>query len=75
MKKFKADEAEFLLYMGQKIRDCRTSNQLSQKILAEKMSCDKANLSRIETGKTNASLSTLWLIGKALNVPVSHFFE
>jgi len=68
------NEEEYLVQLGRKIRDKRKEQKLSQDKLAALCDIEKANLSRIETGKTNATVLTLKKIGKALFVNFSEMF-
>lgn len=45
------------------------------KSLAEQIGKSESYLSRVERGKTNASLATLKKLGDALGKPLVHFFE
>lgn len=67
---------EFQIYksVGLKIREIRTSKGLNQQELADLCNFEKSNMSRIEAGKTNLTLKTLFLISEALNVPIKEFF-
>ena len=67
-------EEKYLLELGNKIREKRKEKKLSQDKLAALCDIEKANLSRIETGKTNATILTLRKIGTALFNPVSEMF-
>lgn len=51
-----------LIEVGQKIRALRTDCNVKQAVLAEKIGLSQAEISQIENGKTNPSLSSLTLI-------------
>jgi transcriptional regulator with XRE-family HTH domain len=65
-------EEKYLVDLGKKIRDKRKERKLSQDKLAAMCDIEKANLSRIESGKTNATILTLRKISMAL---CTHFSE
>ena len=65
-------EEKYLVDLGKKIRDKRKERKLSQDKLAAMCDIEKANLSRIESGKTNATILTLRKISMAL---FTHFSE
>lgn len=66
---------EVLIKMGQQIKRIRKEQQLSQMQLAEKCNFEKASMSRIESGQSNVTISTLEKISDALNVPIAEFFK
>lgn len=59
--------------VGKNIQSIRESKGLSQVDLASKMlgRFDTTNISRIESGRTNPTLFTLYRISLALDVPLS----
>ncbi len=59
--------------VGKNIQTIRENKGLSQVDLAGKMigKFDTTNISRIESGRTNATLFTLYRISLALEVPLS----
>ncbi|WP_075343196.1 helix-turn-helix domain-containing protein [Tenacibaculum agarivorans] len=59
--------------VGNKIQSIRESKGLSQVDLAGKIQgkFDTTNVSRIESGRTNSTLFTLYRISKALEVPLT----
>jgi len=60
---------DFLAQIGQKIRDIRTSQGLTQTDLAFRCNDkDYSQINRVELGKVNFSVSYLSLIATALNV-------
>ena len=56
--------------IGQKIRFLRESKGISQQNLAAICNFEKSNLSRIEAGRTNPTVSTLYKISQALKVKI-----
>ncbi len=68
-------EEKFLILLGKRIREKRKERKLSQDKLAALCNVEKANLSRIEAGKTNATVLTLRKIGDVLFTPFSEMFR
>ncbi|MDZ4796382.1 MAG: helix-turn-helix domain-containing protein [Bacteroidota bacterium] len=60
--------------IGENIKRIRTAKNLSQKEVVTAAKLDTAQYSRIETGKTDPSVSTLVKIAKALGVTLSELF-
>ena len=54
--------------IGQQIRDLRISQNLSIQELSDKLDIEYNNLIRIERGRTNPTLGTLYKISQVLNV-------
>jgi transcriptional regulator with XRE-family HTH domain len=67
-------EEKFLAVLGKSIRDKRKEKKLSQDKLAALCNVEKANLSRIESGKTNATILTLRKISEVLFGKVGEMF-
>jgi len=67
-------EEEFLKKLGLKIKAIRTAKGLSLDQLATGYRFDKASLSRLEAGKSNITLKTLFKLSLALNVAAGQFF-
>lgn len=61
--------------VGQKVRELRTRRGLSLRALAERSGLNINTISLIENGKSSPSVGTLQQIGKALDFPLSAFFE
>lgn len=57
--------------IGQRIRELRESKGISQQNFAAICNFEKANLSRIEAGRTNPTVSTLYKISQALEITIS----
>lgn len=59
--------------VGKSVQNIREGKNLSQVDLAGKMmgKFDTTNISRIESGRTNPTLFTLYRISEALEVPLS----
>lgn len=61
--------------IGQRIRELRESKRISQQNLAAICNFEKANLSRIEAGRTNPTISTLYKISQALETTLSELVD
>jgi transcriptional regulator with XRE-family HTH domain len=61
--------------VGLKIRGLRNDKRYSLKMLAEKSGLNINTLSLIENSKSSPSVSTLQQLARALDVPLSAFFE
>lgn len=71
------DKTELLKNVGKKIQEIRISKGLSQVDLVGKIegNIDTTNISRIESGRTNPTVYTLYRIAKALEVSIVDFFQ
>lgn len=61
--------------VGKRIQEIRIEKNLSQQDLAAKCNFEKSNMSRLEAGRANATLSTLEIVPKALEVDVIELFN
>lgn len=62
------------IQVGKQIQKIRELQGLSQQDLAAKCNFEKSNMSRLEAGKVNSTLSTIEKVAKALNVDVAKLF-
>ena len=64
------EKSEILKAVGKKIKELREAKGLSQVDLVGEIegNIDTTNISRIESGRTNPTLYTLYRIAKALDV-------
>jgi len=70
------NEKELLKKMGARIKEVRTSKGVSQQELAvEAFDTDKSNISRLESGRVNTSIYTLYKVAKYLNVSLSDLVD
>lgn len=67
-------EPELLTSLGARIKDLRLKKNISQNYLATHCEIQKASMSRIEAGKTNITMRTLYKIIKALEADIKDFF-
>jgi len=68
-------EQDFLKKLGQKIRTVRHEKQMSLNQLSAQFGLEKSSISKLENGKSNSTVLTLWGLSEALNVPVERFFR
>ena len=61
--------------VGQRIRNYRTQNHLSQEKLAELSGCHTSYIGQLERGEKNATIESIEKIAIALNVSLSTLFE
>lgn len=61
--------------VGKRIQKIRIEKDISQQDLAAKCNFEKSNMSRLEAGKTNATLSTLEIVSKALEINIIELFD
>jgi len=69
-KKNMINEAKLYILIGDKIKSIRDSQGISQQDLAASCNFEKSNLSRIESGRTNITIKTLFKISTALSVKI-----
>ena len=67
--------SEIAKSIGQRIRNYRTNQGLSQEKLAELSGCHPTYIGQVERGEKNATLESIEKIALALNVSLSKLFE
>lgn len=65
------DKEEVIKSVGLKIREIRESKDMSIMTLADKLDIEYNNMIRIEKGRTNPTLGTLFSIAQALNMKLT----
>ena len=60
--------------VGKQIQKLRESKGISQQDLAAKCNFEKSNMSRLEAGKVNSTLSTLEKVANALDITLAELF-
>lgn len=60
--------------VGKQIQKIRESKGISQQDLAAKCNFEKSNMSRLEAGRVNPTLSTLGKVANALDVTLAELF-
>jgi transcriptional regulator with XRE-family HTH domain len=63
--------SQLQIKIGERIKAIRESKGITQQDLAAACNFEKANLSRIEAGRTNPTISTLYKISQGLGVTIS----
>lgn len=66
---------QLLLQIGNRIRFLREQKNISQQDLAALCNFEKANMRRIEAGRTNPTVYTLHKISQALGISLSQLVE
>lgn len=61
--------------IGERIRILRESKGITQQDLAAACNFEKANLSRLEAGRTNPTISTLYKISQALEITIAELVD
>jgi transcriptional regulator with XRE-family HTH domain len=69
------NELQLYIEVGQRIKKIREAKGITQQELAARCNFEKSNMSRIEAGRTNITLKTLFLISKALSVHIKELCE
>lgn len=65
----------FATQLGQKIREIRINRNMSISDLAYESRLDYTQLSRIELGKINTSVFTMYQVSRALDIPMEMLFK
>ena len=66
---------QVLKNVGARIRLIRENKGLSQQDLAALCNFEKSNMARIEAGRTNLTLKTLFKISQALEITISELLN
>lgn len=61
--------------VGKRIQEIRIEKNISQQQLAAKCNFEKSNMSRLENGNANATLSTLEKVCDALQIDYAELFK
>lgn len=69
------NEVKLYILIGDKIRKTRELQGISQQDLAARCNFEKSNLSRIEAGRTNLTLKTLFKISKELQTTIKDLVD
>ena len=70
----KLDKKSILISFGNKLRELRLSKGFTQEQLANELGVEISQISRIERGVINTSVTTLYAVSKTLNIDVSQLF-
>lgn len=68
-------EQTIQIKVGKQIQKLRELKGISQQDLAAKCNFEKSNMSRLEAGRVNPTLSTLEKVANALDVPFIELFS
>ena len=68
-------EESIQIKVGKRIQKIRNEKNISQQDLAAKCNFEKSNMSRLEAGRANATLSTLETVSKALEINIIELFK
>ena len=71
------DKSKILIQVGKRIKEVRESKGISQIELVGRMegNIDATNISRIESGRTNPTIITLYRISTALEISLSELLQ
>lgn len=61
--------------VGKRIQEIRILKGISQQDLAAKCNLEKSNMSRLEAGRVNSTLTTLGKVAKGLEVKIVELFK
>lgn len=61
--------------VGKRIQEIRIEKEMSQQDLAAKCNFEKSNMSRLESGRANATSLTIQIVANALGVPAIELFR
>jgi len=70
-----ADDAEFVLFVGKRVRNARSRRGMTRKMLAQEAGVSERHLAQLELGEGNISIVLLRRITNALNIPVADVFQ
>jgi XRE family transcriptional regulator, aerobic/anaerobic benzoate catabolism transcriptional regulator len=68
-------DAEFLLFVGAKVREARSRRGMTRKMLAKEADVSERHLAQLELGEGNVSIVLLRRITTALNIPIADVFS
>lgn len=68
-------QEELFRHIGKRIKKLREEKNISQQALAYLCDFEKSNMSRIESGRTNPTIGTLYKISLALSVNLIELLE
>jgi transcriptional regulator with XRE-family HTH domain len=71
----KVNNIEFMRAFGLNLKKLRNNCNLSQEDLANDCDISISQIGRIERGEINTTISTLFVLAKALNIKVRDLFD
>ncbi len=69
------DDAQFLVTMGQQVREARERRGLARKAIAQSAGVSERYLAQLEAGEGNASVLLLRSVARALDVPLPELLD
>jgi transcriptional regulator with XRE-family HTH domain len=66
---------ELQIIIGSRIKLMRESKGISQQDLAAMCNFEKGNMSRLEAGRTNPTITTLYKISQALDIKITDLLD
>jgi putative transcriptional regulator len=71
----KMDDKELLWRLGQKIKEIREAKGITQEQISFNLDNDRANISRLESGRVNPRFITLCKVANQLNVSLAELID
>ncbi len=71
----KAVNETFIIRFGKNLRKIRLDKKMSMQTLAYTINVEYSQISRIELGKINTSIGTVYEIAEALEIPIKELFD
>ena len=68
-------EEVLLKKIGERIKKLRLEKGISQQELAVKLDYEKSNMSRLESGRINPRITTLYNVASALKIPLAELLS
>lgn len=75
MSTIKKNNSKYKKLFGESLKRIRESKGLSQIDLASLCYMEKSSISRLENGRTNATLTTIIVLSSALEIHPKEFFD
>lgn len=69
------DDCELYKKVAERIIKLREERGLSQQEFAGMLDYEKSNMSRLESGKVNIKLNTIYKVAQALNISMSELLD
>ena len=69
------NEKDLLWKIGQRVKQIREEKGITQQSIANNIDTDRANISRLESGRVDSRISTLFRIATDLGVPLPSLLE
>ncbi|HET6243582.1 MAG: helix-turn-helix transcriptional regulator [Bacteroidetes bacterium] len=66
---------EYIIAFGEQIRKLRKEKSMSMEKLAEQADIEYSQIAKIEKGKINTTISTVFNLANALQLPVEDLFK